>query len=196
MNTVAHMLVASAVLARRESPKRNLAVLAGALLPDASMFVFFGWSRIQGWSGEETWNIHYWTEPWQTLGAVSNSFVLFAVLGAIAVWRRSILLAVICAAALLHLGADFPLHADDAHRHFWPLTDWRFFSPVSYWDPAYHGWLGSVIESLCVLVSLSLLWLRFTGARRRGVFIALAIVQVGFLAAQIAWTLNQSSGVS
>ena len=41
MNTIAHMVIASAALARPNTPKRNWAVLAGALAPDASMFVFF-----------------------------------------------------------------------------------------------------------------------------------------------------------
>ena len=118
------MVIASAALARAGTPKRNWTVLAGAFVPDASMFVFFAWSRLQGWSGDETWNVRYWMEPWQTLGAASNSFLVFgaALALALALWRSSPLIAVFCGAALLHIALDFPLHADDAHRHFWPLT--------------------------------------------------------------------------
>ena len=191
MNTVAHMVVAAAALSRRDTPKRNWAVLLGALVPDVSMFVFFAWSRIQGWSSDETWNVQYWNEPWQLLGASSNSFVVFGVFLLLAVRRNWAFASIICAAALIHIALDFPLHADDAHRHFWPVSNWRFFSPVSYWDPQYNGWLGGVIESVFTLGALVILWLRFTSTRWRAVFLGLASVQVLLLTAQIMWVLNR-----
>ncbi|MEQ9571409.1 MAG: hypothetical protein RLN95_04890, partial [Nitratireductor sp.] len=47
------------------------------------------------------------------------------------------------ASALLHSLIDFLTHRADAHMHLWPLSDWRFRSPVSYWDPDYYGnWFG------------------------------------------------------
>ena len=187
MNTVAHVIIASAALARPQSPKRNWAVVAGALAPDVSMFVFFGWSRIQGWSGHETWNVQYWSEPWQSLGAVSNSFILFGVLLAIALWRKSPLIMAASAAALIHIALDFPLHADDAHRHFWPLTNWRFNSPISYWDPDYYGWLGGLIEGSFVLGALALLWRRFGSGRWRAVYAGLAGMQIIFIGLLLGW---------
>ncbi|MEM9573321.1 MAG: hypothetical protein AAF996_17785 [Pseudomonadota bacterium] len=190
MNTIAHMVIASAVLAKRDHPTRNWVVVAGSFVPDASMFVFFAWSRLQGWSGDETWNVQYWMEPWQTLGAISNSFILFGLLCALAWWRKWLFLGALSAAALIHLGLDFPLHANDSHRHFWPLSDWRFFSPVSYWDPAYNGWLGGLIESIITLGAIAVLWARFNAGRWRIAFALLALVQVLFLAAQITWWLN------
>ena len=187
MNTVAHMVIASAVMARPDRPKQNWAMLAGSFLPDASMFVFFAWSRLQGWSGEETWNVRYWTEPWQMLGAISNSFVLFGLFLAIAWWRKWPLLMALSAAALIHIGLDLPLHADDAHRHFWPISDWRFVSPISYWDPDHMGWLGGLIESLATLVAITVLWRRFPGKQWRIALFVLGLVHGLFLAAQIAW---------
>ncbi len=188
MNTVAHMLIASAALAKRDAPKRNWVVIGGALAPDLSMFVFFAWSRFQGWSGNETWNVQYWTEPWQTLGAVSNSAVIFGLLCALAVWRRLDLLFVLAAAALLHIALDFPLHAEDAHRHFWPLTDWRFISPVSYWDPQSNGLLGGIIETVCVGAALAFLWMRFHAWKWRTLFAMLGALQIALLIAQLNWT--------
>lgn len=35
--------------------------------------------------------------------------------------------------------AKFAALVRPAHRHLFPLSDWRFASPVSYWDPAHHG---------------------------------------------------------
>ncbi|MHA7900519.1 MAG: cobalamin biosynthesis protein CobQ [Henriciella sp.] len=190
MNTIAHMVIASAALTRPEMPRRNWIVLAGAFVPDASMFVFFAWSRLQGWTDEETWNVQYWTEPWQSLGAMSNSFVVFGALLAIAVLRKWPLVGMFCAAALIHVACDFPLHADDAHRHFWPLTDWRFVSPISYWDPGSNGLWGGVIETVCALAATAVLWLRFPKVRWRALFAALALLQLIAFGAQLAWTLN------
>jgi len=188
MNTIAHIVIASAALTRSHAPRRNWAVLLGALIPDASMFVFFAWSRLQGWSGDETWNVQYWNEPWQMLGAGSNSFILFGLVLAIAYWRRWSLLMPLAAAALIHIALDFPLHADDAHRHFWPLTDWRFASPISYWDPDANGLIGSIIETLCALGALALLWGRFPRAPWRLLFGGLALLQFAAFGAQLAWS--------
>ncbi len=154
------------------------------------MFVFFGWSRLQGWSGDETWNVQYWTEPWQSLGAVSNSFVIWALILALAFWKRTPLLWVAAAAALVHIAFDFPLHGDDAHRHFWPVTDWRFFSPVSYWDPEANGLLGGLIETVVTFAAIIVLWMRFKTRFWRIVFSTLAFLQGLAFSAQIAWILS------
>ena len=52
---------------------------------------------------------------------------------------------------LLHCGVDLALHHDDAHRHFFPLSDWRYASPVSYWDPRRLGRLGALLEVCSVI---------------------------------------------
>ena len=59
---------------------------------------------------------------------------------------------------LLHFACDLPLHHDDAHRHFLPLSLWRFESPVSYWDPKRFGWITAPLEMIltvggCVYLS-------------------------------------------
>jgi hypothetical protein len=152
------------------------------------MFVFFGWSRVQGWSGDETWNLHYWMEPWQFLGAISNSFVLFGIVLALSLWRQWPLVVFASAAALVHIAFDFPLHADDAHRHFWPLSDWRFHSPISYWDSGQNGAAGGAIESLAVLVASLFLWRRFSGFRPRLVLALLLALQLAAFVALLSWT--------
>ena len=58
----------------------------------------------------------------------------------------------------VHILADFPLHHDDAHRHFSPLSDWRFESPVSYWDPAHYGVLMSSLEAVAVAIGCVVLF--------------------------------------
>jgi len=67
-------------------------------------------------------------------------------------WRaRMQVMMVFFASMLMHSLFDFPLHHNDAHRHFWPLSDFRFASPVSYWDPAYYGQWMAPLELIVVL---------------------------------------------
>lgn len=57
------------------------------------------------------------------------------------------------ASALLHSAIDLLVHRDDAHMQFWPLTEWRFRSPLSYWDPAHGGtWFGLFEATVGILL--------------------------------------------
>ena len=53
----------------------------------------------------------------------------------------------------LHLLCDLAVHNDDAHRHFLPFTNWRFISPISYWDPKHYGIIFSALEFLFTVLS-------------------------------------------
>ncbi|MGL4406090.1 MAG: hypothetical protein ACRCT6_10040, partial [Notoacmeibacter sp.] len=67
----------------------------------------------------------------------------------------------ISASALTHSAIDFLCHRDDAHMHLWPLTEWRFRSPVSYWDSAYYGMQFSLFEAALGLFIAVVLWRRY-----------------------------------
>jgi hypothetical protein len=73
---------------------------------------------------------------------------------------------------LLHALGDAFLHREDGHRHLWPLSSWRFESPVSYWDPAHHGAVGAGLETLLIVASTLALWPRAPRAGR----VALALL--------------------
>ena len=87
-------------------------------------------------------------------------------------------------AGLLHLALDFPLHHDDARRHFWPVSDWVFVSPYSYWDRAHHGGTIATIEIVISLVLLAVLWRRFHAKLARA---AIAIATLIQLAPGLIW---------
>ncbi|MEL7543966.1 MAG: cobalamin biosynthesis protein CobQ [Pseudomonadota bacterium] len=177
MQTPTHLLVAAAVLAAPQAPRRNTALIAGALLPDLSIYVLFAWSKIARIPERQVWDVIYWQEPWQTLSALSNSVPLWGLVLAMGMlvarsWRTAgILIVVTAVAALLHLALDFPFHHDDAHKHFWPLTDWRFASPLSYWDPAHHGRSVAIAEVALAVGCVVVLWLRFASWRVRGILV-------------------------
>jgi len=54
---------------------------------------------------------------------------------------------------ILHSVGDLPVHNDDAHRHFFPFSNYRFISPFSYWDRKHYGSIVSLVEMLLVLLS-------------------------------------------
>lgn len=190
MNTPTHVLVAAAALARRDDVPRNSALLAGALAPDLSIYVLFVWARIiNGVSGAELWGKIYWQEPWQTLGAISNSVPLYVAI-LIAGWAlKARLMVVFAIAALLHLALDLPFHNSDAHIHFWPISDWRFHSPISYWDREHHGGIVSLLEFGFGLVLISLLWMRFQSITTR-VLLALCAVSYVAVPTYFMWSLG------
>lgn len=170
MMSQTHILVASALMAKPGQKLRNTAILIGAFVPDAAIYSLFVWSKLRGIDENKVWNELYWQEPWQTYTAAGNSVLLYVVLmliGAVALrnapaaHRIGLFLMFLSLAALTHLAGDFPVHVDDAHRHLWPLSDWKFISPVSYWDPNHHGTIFSIFEALLGVVLCVILFRRF-----------------------------------
>lgn len=178
MNTPTHLLISAAVLARRGEVHRrhNNLILAGALLPDLSIFVMYFWSRVlMGQPEELVWREIYFTPFWQGIGMIVNSIPLYGLIALMGWWLRQPLILILALSALLHLSLDFPFHNDDAHAHFWPLTTWRFESPLSYWDPDHFGLWVAAAEFLLALVLIVMLWRRFPGPfPRAGLVVALA----------------------
>lgn len=184
VNTQTHLLLAAAALGRRATPTEQRAILAGALAPDLSIFALVGFAALSGVSGEAVWDRLYWSEPWQTLSAISNSVPLWGAAFALSLSLRRRAPALFCAAALLHLAFDLPLHAEDAHRHFWPFSDWRFHSPVSYWDPRHHGRIASLAEAAGGLAFVCILWRRH---QNRGVRALLAVTALAYAGVPLFW---------
>ena len=91
---------------------------------------------------------------------------------------RSAVLIALFSAALVHLTLDFPLHNDDARAHFWPLTNWKFTSPVSYWDPKYYGQIVGPVEIGLALVASVYAWHKYRGRVMRGIIAVLALLEV------------------
>ena len=177
MMTQTHLLLAAGLLVKPGQTRRNTAILAGSLIADLSIYILFAYATLTGIPGEILWGHTYWSQPWQSLSAISNSIPLYlGFLGAALLisapkdarprWQS--LPALFCQAALLHLATDFPVHHDDAHIHFWPFSDWRFYSPVSYWDRAHHGGIFSIFEALLGLGLMTLLFVRFKAVWVRG----------------------------
>ena len=150
MNTPTHVMISLALLSKRGmdgQPTYILPSIAGAVLPDVAMFAFYGVEKfVLGNSEQEIWSERYFLPQWQDIFDVFNSVPILGIALAISLIARRRGWVVLFLSMLLHVACDLPLHHDDGHRHFWPLRDWRFASPVSYWDPNHYGGPAAVAE--------------------------------------------------
>jgi len=184
MNTPAHVLLGAAVFGRAGETRLIWAAVLGALAPDASLYLMAGVSLfVLAIPPQVVFDELYFSDAWQTVFAIDNSFFLWGTLMTLGLWRRSQWLIAFAGAALLHLLLDFPLHADDGRPHFWPLSDWVFASPVSYWDSRYHAaWVAPVTIAICV-ISYAVIW--------RKAVKPIALVAFGALVLAEFWVLRQ-----
>lgn len=163
MNTPAHLIIGAAAFSRHNATAITAAAIFGSLLPDLSLYLLAGHALF---IAEVPPNIvfgeMYFSQDWVNVFRIDNSLVLWGLLCALAVWRRWPVMIALTGAALLHIALDLPLHHDDGRPHFWPLSDWVFHSPFSYWDRA-HGasWIGP-LETLLTLACAVILWVRHT----------------------------------
>ena len=159
MVTTTHMLMA-AFATTRPRMKGWMVFLGwfGGFFPDFPMFLMVGMSRmmvgpVNLWRQPDGL---YWTDPWRTMTGLSHSLPIWTALalcgwlvmrratGRLALAGQAVL--VFSAGALLHAVCDFFVHTDDAHAQLLPFSDWRFHSPVSYYQAAHFGREFSVLE--------------------------------------------------
>ena len=155
MHTPTHLLVSSALLSK--SPYRSYWpwITFGALLPDLPMFGFYAYYKATGTPESLIWGELYFLPGWQNFFDIFNSLPLAAFVALAGYYLRQPAVLAFALSVLLHLALDLPLHNDDAHRHFFPFSDWRFISPLSYWDSAHHGSWVAIVE---LLVNIVCLW--------------------------------------
>lgn len=166
MLTQTHALLALAIWAKPKQTARNCSVLAGALATDIFIYIGLIWFvGVKGQTATTYFRDIYFADPMQFWSAVSNSLPIFAALALIGFLSRTEkwgkLLLVFALAGFSQSLIDLPVHADDAHRHFWPLSNWRFISPISYWDPDHYGRIISPLDMLLGLGCIAILWRRF-----------------------------------
>ncbi len=179
MNTPAHLIFGATAFSRKDQKGSLTAAILGAFVPDLSLYAMVGVSIfILGVPAQTVFREYYYSDAWQAVFAVDNSFFLWGVLLGIALWRSWRLVAIFAASALLHLALDFPLHTHDARQHFWPFSDWVYNGPVSYWDSRAHaGIVGPIEGGLSVLFSAILLR-RFADWRIRALILALLLAEI------------------
>ncbi|MGH3148215.1 MAG: metal-dependent hydrolase [Rubrobacter sp.] len=152
----------------------GIAGLAGACLPDLPSFVatayYVGPAYLRdGWSSmdsEEMLDAIYFTGPFGATGSILHSAVPPVALLAL-YWllrlgrrdRRRILLWFLLG-WLGHTVADFLTHVDDVRPLFWPISDWTWSSPVSYYNSDYYGNEFFMVSHALILVIMGFLLVR------------------------------------
>ena len=178
MNTPAHLIFGAALFARPNKPKVNAAAIIGGLFPDLSLYLLVGWHLIIVQNDPRyVFDVLYFSTTWQAIFAIDNSFVIWGGILALGIWLRCQWIWVFAASALIHLLFDFLLHNDDARRHFWPLSDWVFVSPLSYWDDDHHGALVGGMEMVAVFCMLLILVRRFRRSWISLLFVIIALAE-------------------
>lgn len=152
MKTPSHAILNLALLGKPHLPQANLPIVLGAILPDIPIFIFYFWAKLVLQLPEtQIWSEAYYQPFWQNIIALFHSIPLAAIGGLFAYYRGWQIGQIFFLSLVLHSLLDLPVHNDDAHRHFFPFSNYRFISPLSYWDSKHHGDLVSFIETLLVL---------------------------------------------
>lgn len=176
MNTPSHSILNLAILGPAQQSVRTWPILIGSWLPDAALFIFYGWAKLANIPEATIWRETYYDPVWQDIFAIGNSIPL-AIAGILfCLWRRQFGWMVMFSSMLLHHLADFPLHHEDAHRHFWPLSNYRFISPVSYWDRAHLGLYGALVEVALTLAASTVLLRRVQSRWGRGILLSVNLI--------------------
>ncbi len=154
MNTPAHVAASVLIWRGERGWGPATAITFGALLPDLPMFGFYAYQKlIAGRTEHDIWSTLYFDKSWQLIFDLFNSIPLAILIAAVCYgcgFRWGMLFAL---SAFIHMLCDLPVHHDDAHRHFLPLSTWRFESPLSYWDPNHHGGVFMWLELLFAIGS-------------------------------------------
>ncbi|MAA74209.1 MAG: hypothetical protein CMN28_05835 [Salinisphaeraceae bacterium] len=150
MNTPAHAIVNLLFAARR----RDLfwAVLAGALLPDLAVLLFYGWQTHLGHSDTIIWTERYFEPGWQRFFDLFNSLPLL-VAGALVGWFAGVpAIVALMLSMALHGLIDIPWHSNAAHRPFYPFSDWAPLQNGAWQVPAHwRVWMQLAEAAVVVL---------------------------------------------
>lgn len=151
----------------KQTRGRTLAFVLGALLPDSPTYLFFiVYGLILGYSGEVMWNDMYFNSGWSIPITLTHSFIIWPLLIGVSSYVGWRFVRWFSISAFLHALVDFCVHTDDAYRHFWPFSDFRFHSLISYYNPAEYGLYVGAFDSLFVLGLLFYLYTIYTGRWR------------------------------
>jgi hypothetical protein len=154
MKTPSHAIINLAILGKPQLPQANLIIAIGGILPDIPIFLFYFWAKYIARLPEATiWSKAYYEPFVQNIVALFHSIPLAGIGWLIAYYLGCPSVQILFISTILHSLGDLPVHNDDAHRHFFPFSNYRFISPFSYWDRNHYGSIVSLVEMLLVLLS-------------------------------------------
>ena len=154
MKTPSHAIINLAILGRTQHSELNLLIVTGGILPDIPIFLFYFWAKYIARLPEATiWSKAYYEPFVQNIVALFHSIPLAGIGWLVAYYLGWPSVQILFISIILHSLGDLPVHNDDAHRHFFPFSNYRFISPISYWDRKHYGSIVSLVEMLLLLLS-------------------------------------------
>ncbi len=168
MHTQSHIIIGAALFGRG-IPKRAWIAAAAGFLPDVPMLLIVLGLKLAGFPASQIFDELYWQNWWQITNGLGHNFWLWGGLAGLALVMRECLantaatidrwslVLVFAASGLLHAMIDFLCPREDAHMSLWPVTRWKFISPVSYYDSRHYGTAFTLFEvalGLCLGVVL------------------------------------------
>ncbi len=178
MNTQSHVILNLFLLRKIYGEKKHRIpyfhrlVFLGSIMPDLPMFLFFAIYTFLGVSQNVIWGELFFRSDWQALFNIFNSIPLFLIVVLIALLIKNKSVFVFAIANLMHFFVDMLLHQEDGRAHFFPLSEYKFHSPISYWNPEYFGGFFSVFETLLILILSVPLWKGLKNKWARAMIIA------------------------
>lgn len=178
MNTQSHIIMSAAFFGG-DVPKRAWAAALGGALPDIPMLVIVLALKLSGVPMHRIFDEMYWQNWWQITNGIAHNFWGWGGLLLLAIFMRErlgagakaidfwSLICVFALSGLLHSGIDFLVHREDAHMSLWPVTRWKFMSPVSYYDSEHYGRIFSLFEAALGIVLSVVLLRRFSATSLR-----------------------------
>lgn len=176
MRTFSHAIVTTAIGRKAEVGRGSLlAFVLGSVLPDLPVGVLMVLALLKNPDMEEAMVIMdraFYSSPfWITLHNTPHSFVAMGVISLLGYMllqkRLGRWLLWYAAGTVLHIFIDVFTHATDGPLFLYPLSDYRFQSPVSYWEPAYYGEIFTLLEYGLDALLLLYLGIGFWRSRRQ-----------------------------
>lgn len=169
MNTPSHVIINLVILGRQKTADYSFPIIIGSLLPDIAIFWFYFWTKwIKKIPESRIWSEVYFSSSWQNIFAIPNSIVLCLIGVGIAHYWQKPFWKIMFISMIVHCLFDLVVHNNDAHRHFFPVSNYRFISPISYWDKKHYGKWVALAELLLVLgcsyslyLNVNMWWVRF-----------------------------------
>lgn len=184
MHLPSHALVNLTALDQWTEPELRPYVLLGAVGPDLPVLAFYFVCRfLFGMSDETIWQDLYYEDRWFNVFATFHSIPVTGAICAAGVALGLPWLALLAGSMVLHNVADLPLHAEDAHRHFYPLSNYRFKSPISYWNPQFWGRVVAAGEVLLLVACSAFMYPRLVTWWAKASVLAVNFVYLGCYAA-------------
>ncbi|MFB2939172.1 hypothetical protein ACE1B6_28305 [Aerosakkonemataceae cyanobacterium BLCC-F154] len=193
MNTPSHAIINLFLLGKQSLPQANFPIFIGAILPDIPIFFFYGWAKlIARQSEKQIWSETYYKPLWQSIVAICHSIPLALAGWLICDYFKWENLEIFFISLVLHSLGDLPVHNDDAHRHFFPLSNYRFISPISYWDRQHYGAIVSLMELFLVLLAIIPVFQILHSAIGKTLLISINIIYLYFFLRSRKWMSSES----